>query len=239
MTFARVVVGFDSVSDERLAELAVRLACALRAEICGVFVEHPAAQRFARLPFAALVEQSGAMRPLDPPALARLLRVAAERAEKELSGAARRARVSASFQVARGGFVGAVREAAEARDLLVMPSARPVPTPTGPISVALGDGERARALLELAHALAPAHEPLLALLTDRSVSAGVLQRFSEERARRLLVQRVAAFEPAPLARAQRGVPARLLVVSRALGVLDETELDALRRELGCPLLIVP
>ncbi|MFO0569957.1 MAG: hypothetical protein U0263_30200 [Polyangiaceae bacterium] len=160
---ARIVVGFDSTASEALVAAAARLAQALGSEVVGVFVEAPAALHLAELPFAVLVEHSGRVQSLDAERVQRLWRVAATRAESELSRAAERENVRVSFRVRRGQFLGELEAVAEERDVIVIDAGRALPRrhrAHGSVAVASERPESILPLLDLAHL----HREALALV---------------------------------------------------------------------------
>ncbi len=239
MASPRIVVGFDSASDALLAELAVRLAQALEADLTAVFVAGLEALHLGALPFAALIEHSGQLHRLDRERVHALFRVAATRTERELRHAAARARVAASFRVKRGRFLGVVVSEASERDLVVVGSARHGPWRTrahGVVAVTARPGVDLARLLEVAAAVAVNHEPLVALVTDRA-EREVVMRWAEERGRRVLVKTVTSSEPEVLAKKLAPLGLRMLIVGNGAW-LKERRADELRRRLDCPLIIV-
>lgn len=233
---AKIVVGFDSAPSEELAAAAARLAQALEAEVLGIFVEEPSALRLAELPFTVLIEHSGRAQALDLEHLEALLRVAAARARADLHAAARRERVPVSFRVARGRLLLELSRAAAERDVIVMDSARPEPRPgaaRGPVTLAARDPGQVRPLLELGAAIA-GRELLVLIAPDAGRAAA--ERWAEETGHPLLVRRLPSLAPHALARAVGQLSGRMLLTG-AQGWSD-VELAELRRELGCPLVLV-
>lgn len=134
----RVVVAFEAAADAAAAtRQAIELAEQLRAELFGVFVEEVEALRLAALPFATLVDRSGRTSPLRPATVEAGWKSAASRAESNLSRAADRARIPASFGVARGRLLGALRSLSQGRDLILLGETR------APRAAGAGGGDRA------------------------------------------------------------------------------------------------
>jgi hypothetical protein len=103
----RVVVALDAVSENRAAiETAARLAARWKAELHGVFVEDEDLLRFANLPFARQVSLGAGVETLTLQQVERQLRVFAERARREVSAAAQRHGVEASFEIVGGTAAG-------------------------------------------------------------------------------------------------------------------------------------
>jgi hypothetical protein len=125
-TIERVVVALDAVSENRAAiEAAARLAARWKARLHGVFVEDEDLLRFADLPFARQVSLGAGVETLTLQQAERQLRVFAERARHEMSAAARRHGVEASFEIVRGASEGGV--VAASTDFVVVGSlTRPI-----------------------------------------------------------------------------------------------------------------
>ncbi len=232
---ARIVVGFDSTASEALVAAAARLAQALGSEVVGVFVEAPAALHLAELPFAVLVEHSGRVQSLDAERVQRLWRVAATRAESELSRAAERENVRVSFRVRRGQFLGELEAVAEERDVIVIDAGRALPRrhrAHGSVAVASERPESILPLLDLAHSVQPA-ERLLALVPTSCRAAA--EAWSHARALPLRIAVLTDFTPANVARRAAELGGRLLVVRT-----DDwgDDLQTLRQKLECPLVLV-
>lgn len=100
----RVVVPLDAASDNRAAlDTAARLAARWHVPLHGVFVEDEELLGLAGLPFAAQVTRRGREK-LTRGDIEAHLRAFAERARRDLAGAAARHRVKSSFAVTRGPF---------------------------------------------------------------------------------------------------------------------------------------
>jgi len=241
MAKKRVVVGLGSTSQQAVVLTAVAVARAIDADVLGLFVEETDAARLAALPFAVVVERSGRAARLNPKELGILLRNAAEHAEHELRRAATRERVRASFGVRRGRFLGALQAEAGERDLVVVDSTRGfaqrAPRP-GSIAVVLDTPEAATVLLDLAAALVGERDSIIVVVPATGSVRERALGWANDRGRPLLMVSVERLDPEAAARAVSLLPRRLMIVRRAGAWLNEQGLQALRRELDCPLLIV-
>jgi nucleotide-binding universal stress UspA family protein len=115
----RVVVPLDAASEHRTAiETASRLAAHAQAPLHGIFVEDEDLLRLASLPFARQFTLGAAAEPLTAEHIELHLRVAAERARRELFAAAERHGVACSFEIVRGAAESALTGASH-HDLVV------------------------------------------------------------------------------------------------------------------------
>jgi nucleotide-binding universal stress UspA family protein len=115
----RVVVPLDAASEHRTAiETAARLAARAKAALHGVFVEDEDLLRLASLPFARQFTLGAGAEPMTAEQIELQLRVAAERARKELFAAAAGHGVTASFEIVRGASESALTGASR-HDLVV------------------------------------------------------------------------------------------------------------------------
>lgn len=115
----RVVVPLDAASENRTAiETAARLAARARAPLHGIFVEDEELLQLARLPFARQHTLGAAAEQLTTEHVELHLRLAAERARRDLFEAAERHGVAASFEIVRGGSASALAGASD-KDLVV------------------------------------------------------------------------------------------------------------------------
>ena len=118
-TIERVVVPLDAASESRVAiETAARLAAHAGAPLVGIFVEDEDLLLLANLPFARQFTLGAAAEPLTTEHVELHLRVAADRARRELLAAATRHGVAASFEIVRGSS-GKVLSGGSERDLVV------------------------------------------------------------------------------------------------------------------------
>jgi nucleotide-binding universal stress UspA family protein len=116
---ARIIVPLDAASESRAAiDTAARLAAHAKAPLHGVFVEDEDLLRLASLPFTRQVTLGASAEPLTPEHIELHLRVAAERARRDLVAAATRHGVTCSFEIVRGASDRALAGASE-RDLVV------------------------------------------------------------------------------------------------------------------------
>jgi nucleotide-binding universal stress UspA family protein len=115
----RVVVPLDAASETLVAiETAARLAAHAKAPLIGVFVEDEDLLQLASLPFARQFTVGAAAEKLTTEHVELHLRLAAERARRELFAAAERHGVTASFEIVRGASASALAGASE-RDIVV------------------------------------------------------------------------------------------------------------------------
>jgi nucleotide-binding universal stress UspA family protein len=115
----RVVVPLDAASEHRTAiETAARLAGRAKAPLHGIFVEDEDLLRLASLPFARQFTVGAGAEPLTTEHIELHLRVAAERARRELFAAAKHHGVACSFEIVRGASEGALTGASH-HDLVV------------------------------------------------------------------------------------------------------------------------
>jgi len=115
----RVVVPLDAASDSLVAlETAARLAAHANAPLIGIFVEDEDLLHLANLPFARQFTLGADAEKLTTEHIELHLRVAAERARRELFAAAQRHGVTSSLEIVRGASASALMAASE-RDLVV------------------------------------------------------------------------------------------------------------------------
>ena len=118
----RVVLAVSTLEDRCDAlEVAVEFAAQFKAELAALLVDDINLLKLAELPFAKEMDSfSGAIRPLDPMRLSGALASNAEKLKRHLDEASRRRKVALTIRVVRGHFLTMAREAAEARDILVL-----------------------------------------------------------------------------------------------------------------------
>jgi len=115
----RVVVPLDAASDSLVAiETAARLAAHAKAKLHGIFVEDEELLHLASLPFARQFTLGADAEKLTTEHVELHLRLAAERARRDLFAAARRHGVTGSFEIVRGASASALAAASQ-RDLVV------------------------------------------------------------------------------------------------------------------------
>jgi len=115
----RVVVPLDAASENLIAiETATRIAAHAKAPLIGVFVDDEDLLQLASLPFARQFTVGAEAEPLTIEHVELHLRLAAERARRELFAAAKRHGVTASFEIVRGASASALAGASE-RDIVV------------------------------------------------------------------------------------------------------------------------
>ncbi len=116
----RILVALDASPGSLAAlEVAARLAVALHAELCGLYVEDETLLRSAELPITTAVGSfSGAVRRIERPELERHLRTQAAKSKHALESIATQARLTWTFRVARGSVAAELLRAAEEADLI-------------------------------------------------------------------------------------------------------------------------
>ncbi len=228
----RVVVAFEASSDAAAATReAIQLAELLSAELFGVFVEEIEALRLAALPFAALVEKTGRLAPLRPATVEAAWKSAATRAESGLSNAARRARIPASFGVARGRLLSELLAVSRARDVILLGETRAQTSMPGPVAVVAESRDVARRLLPVAEALgARTLRVVLPADGDEPPVSGS--------GKPIAVRRSEPFDAEALGDVLQRMGARLAIVSADEPWLSDRALGELRRRAGCPIALV-
>ena len=118
----RVLVALDPAAECRAAlETAARLAAQSEAELVGLFVEENELLEAAALPVTRVIRGSDfALDPLDRSVMEQGLKAWAAQARANLTAAAERWHVQASFQVARGDLAEALLAEARRCDLLAL-----------------------------------------------------------------------------------------------------------------------
>lgn len=126
-TIERVIVPLDAAAESSVAiATAARLAARAHAPLHGIFVEDEDLLNLAGLPFTRQTTLGAKAEELTRDHVELHLRIAAERAKKELLAAAKRHGITASFEVVRGGSETAL-DAVSERDLVVAGGlARPI-----------------------------------------------------------------------------------------------------------------
>lgn len=115
----RVVVPLDAAGENLTAiDTAARLAAHAKAPLHGIFVEDEDLLHLARLPFARQITLGARAEQLTTEHVELHLRIAAERARRELFAAAERHGVTCSFEIVQGVSESALTGASE-RDLVV------------------------------------------------------------------------------------------------------------------------
>ena len=115
----RVVVPLDATSESHAAiDTAARLAARAVAPLHGIFIEDEDLLHVASLPFTRQTTLGAGVEELSREHVELHLKAAAERARRDLSAAAKRHRVTATFEIARGASTSALSLATE-HDLVV------------------------------------------------------------------------------------------------------------------------
>ena len=116
----RVVILLDAASEHDTAiETAARLAAHAKVSLHGLFIEDEDLLHLANLPFARQMTLGAQAEKLTSEHVELHLRIAAQRAHRELFAAATRHRVTCSFEVLRGRSESALAAVSE-RDLVVI-----------------------------------------------------------------------------------------------------------------------
>ncbi len=244
----RILVAIDaSLRSLAALEAAADLAAQWHAELLGLFVEDIELLRLAATPAAIqCVYPSASEHPLSTTQLESELRALAERARREVAGAATRAHVRWSFRIVRGKVPAEVLLAAAEADLLTLGGAG------GSIARRLGLGSTARAAIAgarssllLVQGRVSRLQPVLAVY-DRSPGAADVCRFAARlaestsgRLTMLLVSPSGWREPAIEAEIARLVAGRKLRVRLRWLESDEKQdfLRAVQTEEGGVLVI--
>lgn len=185
----RVVVPLDAASENRTAiDTAARLAARAKAPLHGVFVEDEDLLRLASLPFARQITLGAGAEPFTTEQAELHLRVAAERARRDLEAGAKRHRVTCSFEIVRGASEIALSGVTE-RDLVVAGAlTRPVAgefrvecrwwssieVASGPFLLARGAWDRLGSAVMLLRDRGPASARLLEAAAQIAVTEGGL-----------------------------------------------------------------
>jgi nucleotide-binding universal stress UspA family protein len=115
----RIVVPLDAAGESLTAiDTAARLAAHAKAPLRGIFVEDEDLLHLVRLPFARQFTLGARAETMTTEHVELHLRIAAERARRELFAAAERHGVTCSFEIVRGA-PGSALTGASARDLVV------------------------------------------------------------------------------------------------------------------------
>ncbi|MDE3136940.1 MAG: universal stress protein [Acidobacteriota bacterium] len=176
----RILVAIDaSLRSLAALEAAADLAAQLHAELLGLFVEDIDLLRLAGTPAAIhCVYPSASDQPLRAGQIECELRALAERARRELAGAAERAHVPWSFRTVRGQVAAEVLLAAAEADLLTLGEVgRSIARRLGLGSTARAAIAGARSSLLLVQGRIPRMQPVLAAY-DRSPGAAEACRFA-------------------------------------------------------------
>ena len=113
------MVSLDAASENTAAiETAARLAARAKAPLHGIFIEDEDLLRLARLPFARQTTLGALAEPFTTEQLELHLRVAAERAQREIVAGAKRHATECSFEIVRGALASALSGVGE-HDLVV------------------------------------------------------------------------------------------------------------------------
>lgn len=251
----KVVFGGGS-SDRTVAGVLAALASEGAADIAALFLEDHTLFRLAELPFATeICRVTTTQRPVTASALARQLRVQASRAQQAVQRIAERAGSSWSFRTHRGRLSTEIAITRDV-DVLLLGSQRGSLLPSGDL------GETARSVRS--HELVTTR-PVAVLLDRADTAARTLEhgmRFAQLTGRRLIVflsdeaakahplltrplesirstvQRVSTSDLGALLVGMRRTGPAVLMVSAGEAGFVESSIDALRRQLSCPVVVI-
>lgn len=251
----KVVFGGGS-SDRSVAGVLAALASEGAPDIAALFLEDHTLFRLAELPFATeICRVTTAQRPVTASALARQLRVQASRAEQAVKRIAERAGSSWSFRTHRG-RLGTALAVARDVDVLLLGPQRGSLAPSGewsettrsarsqelvttrPVAVLLDRADTAARTLE--HGMRFAQltgRRLIVFLSDEAANAHPFLTRPLESIRST-VQRVSTSDLGALFVGMRRTGPEVLMVSAGEAGFVESSIDALRRQLSCPVLVI-
>lgn len=256
----RIVVVFGGGSaDASVAGVLASLVSESPMDVTGVFVEDRTLLRLAELPFTTEVcRVTTVRRPLTTRELEREMRVQAARAERAVRRVAEQVGARWSFRKHRGRLSTALAEASDV-DLLLLGAARRALATAGELSATArtvraseADARRPIALLlqradlggraieasvELAR---QSGRGLILFLPPGSAASppDLALRLQPLGAKRALVRTVPSPDTAAMLLAVRRAGPAVLVVDAGEGGFEQTKIDALRRELSCPMVVV-
>jgi len=234
----RVVAVFDPGTGTPAAiEAAVSLAARLGTELAVVWIDDERLRALAELPFVRrIVTGAGATEAMERHAHDAEVRVLAERVRRELSEAARRHKVAATFETARGTVPDGAAEAAGPSDLLLVEGAsRPLPGGARLPSRVRATIERAnRAVMLLPHRTSIVSGPVQVV---REPGGEATVRAAEDLARQLgsALEEIALEQ---VARALLGTSASVVVLAATSQWLASPDAWELLAEARCAAWIV-
>jgi len=254
---ARIAVMLVNLeSDRATLETLSLLAGESPAEIHGLFVEDIELLSLADLPLAreycrlTHVERDAQARELE-----RQFRIQARAAEQALTALASRRGLHCSFQTLRGEPAALLRETLEVMDLMLLGATRNAlsvadygaftrrgPSVNRPVVAVFDGSEPAQRALGVAAQLARAgaHNLMVLLVADTPAALDALRAQAAER----LGRQPAAFREAvnqgmgELIRQVQSSRARSLVIGRNEDLLTADNIERLRRQPGCPVVLV-
>jgi hypothetical protein len=256
----RIVVVFGGgSSDMGVAGVLASLASEGAADIAAVFLEDQMLFRLAELPFTTeLCRITTTQRPLTTGELERQMKVQAVRAERAVRRIAERAGLSWSFRTKRGRLDAALVGARDV-DLLLLGTQRRSLAPSGearamtwalrtdevealrPVAVLLDQASSGAELLDAGIRLAKATgRGVILFLSDEAAEAqpDLARRLEALGPKRSAIQRVSSPDRDPLFALMRRAAPAVLIVSAGDAGFEESNIDALQRQLSCPVVVV-
>ena len=256
----RIVVVFGGGSaDASVAGVLASLVSESPADVTGVFIEDLALFRLAELPFTTEVCRVTTMRrPLMTTELERQMRIQASRAERTVRQVAEQVGSRWSFRKHRGRLSSALAEATDV-DWLLLGAARRALATAGELSatartVRASEAEARRpiaVIVERADVGSRAIDAALELAQrsgrglilflppeTSTATAEIARRLQALGPRRVSVRTVSSSDADAMLSAVRRAGPAALVVDAGEGGFEQAKIDALRRDLSCPLLVV-
>lgn len=256
----RIVVVFGGGgSDTSVAGVLASLASEGAADIAAVFLEDHRLFRLAGLPFATeLCRITTTQRPLTVGGLERQMQVQASRAEQAVQRIAERAGSAWSFRTHRGRLGAALLETRDV-DLLLLGTQRRSLAPSGelramtralrsdevellrPVAVLLDQASPGAQTLDAGMRLAEATgRGLIVFLSDEVDAArpDLARRLEALGPKRWAIQRVSGPDRDRLFVGMRRAAPAVLIVSAGKAGFEASSIDALQRQLSCPVALV-
>ncbi len=254
---ARIAVMLVNLESDRATLETLRLlAGESPAEIHGLFVEDIELLSLASLPLAReYCRLTHVEREVQAPELERQLRIQARAAEQALTSLASRRGLHCSFRTVRGVPATLLRETLEAMDLMLLGAVRHVlsvadygPLTTRgrnvsrPVVVVFDGSESAQRALDVAAQLAHAgaHALTVLLVADTPDGIDAVHTQAEERLGRQPAAYREAVNPdmGEIIRQVQSTRARSLVIGRNEALLTPDNIERLRSQPGCPVVLV-
>jgi hypothetical protein len=253
-----VVLSGGEADRETLMTLAL-MHSDIGSEVVGLFLEDSDLLRIAGLPWSHEVSRfSPKARPLEVSEIERQMRAQATRARRALQETAERAGLRWSFRTVRGQLAAAMQSASEGDLLLLSASKRPAATAaevrallrgtrsgnrkTKAIAVVFAGSEHsARSLAAATRLSKSGSRPLDILVPPTALAAVEAQRARDEvpyMDRDTRVVAVPSLETDDFIRALRNRHPALLVIDANEAFAEGPRLASLRRNAGCPLLVI-
>lgn len=256
----RVVVVFGGgSSDTSVAAVLASLVTERGADIAGVFLEDQTLFRLAELPFTTeLCRITSVQRPLTTGELERQMKVQALYAKQAVRQVAEQVGSPWSFRKHRGPLSTALAEARDV-DLLLIGATRRALASAGellatarmvrsgdvesqrPVAVLFDHAETTGRALDAGIELAErTGRALIVFLSDGAaeVYPTIVQRLQSLGPKRAAVRKVPRTAPGALLAAVRHAAPAVLIVSASETGFEEPRIDALQRELRCPMVVV-